>query len=80
MKTLRPWLFLVSLLLIAGVACRFGAPAPTQAPPEQPIQVDSPTALPPQPTEVAPTEVPPTEVPATEPPVPQAQQFFTEEF
>ena len=81
MKTLRPWLFLVSLLLIAGVACRFGAPAPTQAPPpEQPIQVDNPTSLPPQPTEVPPTEVPPTEAPATEPPAPQAQQFFTEEF
>lgn len=81
MKPLRPMLFYVSLLLIVGIACSFGNPPATQAPPvEQPVQVDNPTAAPPEPTEVPPTEVPPTEPPATEPPAPQAQQFFTEEF
>jgi hypothetical protein len=81
MKPLRPMLFFVSLLLIVGVACRFGSPAPTEAPPPtQPVQVDPPTAEPPEPTEVPPTEAPATEPPATEPPAPQAQQYFTEEF
>jgi hypothetical protein len=83
MKTLRPLLFFVSLLLIVGMACSFGRqPATQAAPPEQPVQVDNPTDLPSVPTEVPPTEAP-TEAPpptATEPPVPQAQQFFTEEF
>jgi len=79
MKTLRPLLFFFSLLLIVGMACSFGSQPATQAPPpEQPIQVDNPTAAPPLPTEVPPTEAPPPT--ATEPPVPQAQQFFTEEF
>ena len=79
MKTLRPLFFFILLLVIVGTACRFGSPAPTQAPPpEQPVQVDNPTAVPPEPTEVPPTEAPPPT--ATEPPVPQAQQFFTEEF
>jgi hypothetical protein len=83
MKTFRPLLFVVSLLLIVGIACSFGGgQTPTQAPPpDQPIQVENPTSAP-QPTEVPPTEAP-TEAPlptATEPPVPQAQQFFTEEF
>ena len=84
MKTLRPLLFFVSVLLIAGMACQFGNPPATQAPPT-PVQVDNPTPVPPEPTEVPPTEVPPTEPPATEPPAtepptPEAQQFFTEEF
>ena len=76
MKTLRPLLFFVSMLLIVGLACSGGAAAPTQAPPPtQPVQV-IPTEVPPEPT-----EVPPTEAPApTEPPVSQSQQFFTEEF
>ena len=83
MKTLRPFIILASMLLIAGLACSFGSQTPTQAPPDQPVQVNNPTAVPPQPTEVLPTAVPPTEpAPATEPapPVPQAQQFFTEDF
>jgi len=79
MKTVRPLLFFISLLAIVGLACFAiaGGGNPTQAPPptEQPVQV-VPTQAPPEPTEVPPTE-PPT---ATEPPVPQAQQFFTEEF
>jgi hypothetical protein len=79
MKTLRPMLFFVSLLVIVGMACAGGATPPTQAPPPtQPVQV-IPTEAPPQPTEAPPTEVPPTEV-VTEEPVPQAEQFFTEEF
>lgn len=80
MKPLRPMLFFVSLLLMLGLACQFGSPAPTEAPPPtQPVQA-IPTEAPPEPTEVPPTEPPPTEPPATEPPVPQSQQFFTEEF
>jgi len=79
MKPLRPLLFILSMLFIVGLACRFGSPAPTQAPPPtQPVQI-IPTAVPPQPTEVPPTEAPPTEV-VTEAPVSQAQQYFTEEF
>jgi hypothetical protein len=81
MKPLRPLFFFVSLLLIVGIACSFGNQTSTQVPPtDQPVQVDNPTAVPPEPTEVPPTEVPPTEPPATEPPAPQAQQFFKEEF
>ena len=80
MKPLRTMLFFISLLLIVGIACRFGNPTPTQAPaPTEPVQV-IPTEAPPEPTEVPPTEPPATEPPATEPPAPQAQQFFTEEF
>jgi hypothetical protein len=87
MKTLHPFIILTSILLIVGLACSFGSQTPTQAPPDQPVQVNNPTAAPPQPTAVPPTDVPPTEVPPTEepatepaPPVPQAQQYFTEEF
>jgi hypothetical protein len=80
MKTLRPLLLFVSLLLIVGMACSGGATPPTQAPPPtQPVQ-EIPTEAPPQPTEAPPTEIPPTEPPATEPPAPEAEQFFTEEF
>lgn len=79
MKTLRPLLFIVSMLFIAGLACAGGATPPTQAPPPtQEVQV-IPTQPPPQPTEVPPTEAPATEV-VTEEPVSQGQQFFTEEF
>jgi hypothetical protein len=78
MKPLRPLLFIVSMLFIVGLACSGGATPPTQAPPPtQEVQV-IPTQ-PPPPTEVPPTEAPATEV-VTEEPVPQAQQFFTEEF
>ena len=78
MKTLRPLLFFVSLLLIVGLACSFGAdPGGNPTAPAQPtaVQVIEPTTAP---TEAPPesTAVPPTE----EPPVPQAEQFFTEEF
>jgi hypothetical protein len=80
MKPLRPLFFLLSLLLIVGLACSGGATPPTQTPvPTQPVQV-IPTEAPPQPTEVPPTEELPTEVVVTEPPVPQAQQFFEEQF
>jgi hypothetical protein len=76
MKTLRPLLFFVSLLLIVGLACSFGRGGNPTAPP-QPTAVQviepttAPTEAPPEPTVVPPTE---------EPPVPQAEQFFTEEF
>jgi hypothetical protein len=75
MKNLRPLLFFVSMLLIVGLACSFGA---NNNPPTQPIQ---PTQPPPeQPTAVPPTEPEPTVAAPTEPPAPQSQQFFTEEF
>ncbi len=81
MKTLKPLLFIVSMLLVVGLACSGGATSPTQAPPPtQPPQQVLPTN-PPPPTEVPPTEEPPaTEVVVTEEPVSQSQQFFTEEF
>jgi len=78
MKPLRPLFLFASLLLIVGLACSGGATPPTQAPPPtQPVQV-LPTEALPEPTEVPPTAVSPATEPA--PPVPQAQQFFTEEF
>src|SRR5215213_7977958 len=78
MKPLRPLFLFASLLLIVGLACSGGATPPTQAPPPtQPVQV-LPTEALPEPTDVPPTAVPPATEPA--PPVPQAQQFFTEEF
>jgi hypothetical protein len=78
MKTLRPLLFFVSLLLIVGLACSSGA-SPTQAPPPtQPVQIEEPTEAPP--TEAPATE-PPTEAPATEAPTEApVSEFFTEEF
>ena len=79
MKPLRPLFLFASLLLMVGLACSFGAggQAPTQPPPDQPVQVNNPTSPPPQPTEAPPTEEPPA---PTDTPEPQAQQFFTEEF
>ena len=78
MKTLRPALFLISLLLIVGLACSFGRGSggdPTSPPQPTAVQVIEPTTVP---TEAPPepTAVPPTE----EPPIPQAEEFFTEEF
>lgn len=75
MKPLRPLFFFVLILLVVGLACSFGANTnpPTQA--VQPTQPPPPTAVPP--TETAPE---PTVPAPTEPPVPQAEQFFTEEF
>ena len=76
MKPLRPLFFFVSILLVVGLACSFGA---NNTPPTQVVQ---PTQPPPQPTAVPPTEAAPEPtVPApTEPPVAQSEQFFTEEF
>jgi hypothetical protein len=84
MKTFRPLIFFVVLLLIVGMACSAlggGGTSPTQPQQEQPAQV-VPTkqeAPPPAPTDTEPAPEP-TAVPPTEPPAPQAQQFFTEEF
>jgi len=79
MKTLRPLLFIVSMLLIAGLACSFisgGDNTPTVQP-EQPTQAPQPTTVPPTESAPEPTVDAPTE-PA--PPEPQASEFFTEEF
>ena len=77
MKTFRPLLFFVSMLLIVGLACSFGGggnDTPT-AQPQPPTQAPQPTTVPP--TEAAPE---PTVEAPTEPPVPEAQDFFIEEF
>ena len=76
MKTLRPLLFFVSMLLIVGLACSFGGGGNDNPPvqPEQPTQAPQPTVAPTEP------EPEPTVAAPTEPPVPEAQQFFTEEF
>jgi hypothetical protein len=74
MKSFRPLLLFASLLLVVGMACVIGGGGNTPVPPptEQPI-IDEPTS--------EPIELPVTEAPLpTESPVPQAQQFFTEEF
>jgi hypothetical protein len=77
MKTLRPLLFFVSMLLIVGLACSFGSGGnddPT-AQPQPPTQAPQPTTVPP--TEAAPE---PTVEAPTEPPVAEAEEFFIEEF
>lgn len=81
MKTLRPLFFFISLLLIVGMACSFGAsPDPTAAPQPTAVQLQ-PTTVPPTEAPPEPTEVPVTVEPATEEPAaPQAEQYFTEEF
>jgi hypothetical protein len=79
MKPLQPILFFAALILLVGLACSAvtGGGEPTQAPP--PTQPISPTQ-PPLPTPLPPTEEPPQTEESIEPPLPQAQQFFTEEF
>jgi hypothetical protein len=75
MKTLRTLFFFVSMLLVVGLACSFGA---NNTPPTQAVQPTQPPQQ--QPTVVPPTEAEPTVPAPTEPPAPQAEQFFTEEF
>lgn len=75
MKSFRPVLFLISMVLIVGLACSFGASDPASPPEQPPTQPPPPTTaatdVPPEPTDIPPTD---------EPPAPQAEQFFTEEF
>lgn len=82
MKTLRPLLFVVSLVLIVGLACSFGAnPGGNPTAPPQPTAVQAePTTVPPTEVPPEPTDVPPTEAPPPTEALPQAEQFFTEEF
>ncbi len=85
MKTFRPMLFLVFILLIVGLACSAvsgGGNAPTQPAatqePAQPI-TNPPTTAPLEPTTVPPTEAPvasPTEAAAQS----DSQDYYTEEF
>ncbi|RPI91263.1 MAG: hypothetical protein EHM40_00325 [Chloroflexi bacterium] len=77
MKNVRPLLFFVSLLLIVGLACRFGADTP---PPqtERPIETREPTIAP-EPTE-EPTELPTLELTELPTEVPFMLDYFTEEF
>ena len=80
MKTFRPLLFFVALMLLVGLACNFGAtpggdnPPPTQPPQLAPTRQSLPTAAPTDEPAPAPTRPPaPTQPPASQP-------FFTEEF
>lgn len=83
MKTLRPFLIIISLVLVVGLACSLVSgtkPAPTQPPaqpaaeqPTQAVQEEQPTVE--QPT----AEAAATEAPATDAP-PAQEKFFTEEF
>jgi hypothetical protein len=81
-KTSKPFLFFVALLLVVGLACSALGGGnnnipPTQAEPPTEAVVQQPTETEaPPPTEAPPTEEPPTEQPTA---VPQ-QRFFTEEF
>jgi hypothetical protein len=77
MKAFKPFIFMTCFVLIVGLACSLGGggsdtPVP-QVQPTQPPQVQ-PTQPPP------PTAEPQQQQPTQPPPVPQAQQFFTEEF
>lgn len=77
MKTFRPLIFFVILLLVVGMACNAMSNNVT-AQPEQEEAVQAVEETPPDasaPTEIQaqPTEVPPTEAPS-------AMEFFTEEF
>ena len=84
MKTFRPLFFVVSLVLVVGLACSFGGGGNNNnTQPDQPVestQAPLPTAVPAtevvEPTAVV--EEPTVEV--TEPPVQEAEQYFTEEF
>jgi hypothetical protein len=74
MKALKPFLFIVTLVLAVGLACAFGStPEPTAVPP-----TDVPTALP-EPTQAPePTKEP--EATATTESAPAASDFYREEF
>jgi hypothetical protein len=76
MKTLRPLLFLASVLLVVGLACSAGSGGSS---PTQPQQNEPPVQQPTQAVE-PPTSAPvPTDVPPTVPPV-ESPKYFTEEF
>ncbi len=67
----KPFLFLLAVVLVVGLACTPTTPAKEDTPP--PAQV--------QPTEVPPVQVQPTTPPQpTAPPPPSAEKFFTENF
>ncbi|MBI3151494.1 MAG: hypothetical protein HYZ21_05145 [Chloroflexi bacterium] len=69
MKSLRPIVFIVGLILVVSLACvGLSNNEPTVAPQQPVVQQEQPT------------EVPPTEIPSTEAPVASSGPFFTEEF
>ncbi len=74
MKTFKPLFFLISFVLIVGLAC--GGSSPTQQPAQPPV--NPPQQQPTQPP--APPQATDTEAAPTDPPAPPASQFFTEEF
>jgi hypothetical protein len=64
----RPFVFVISLIILVSLACGSAPTAVSNPVTEAPV------------TEAAMTEAPVTEAPATEPPMPEAQQYFTEEW
>lgn len=83
LKILRPFMFVIVLLLIVGLACSGGrqpteVPPPSQGETQPPEQQGQPTDEPPAP----PTEPPPSEETETPPPTdePPAEKYFTDEF
>jgi len=81
MKTFRPLIFFVILLLIVGMACSAvsggggDAPQPAQDEPQAPAQQE------PEPTDIPPAEEPaPAPTEAAPEPAPAVSKFFTEEF
>lgn len=82
LKPLRPFMFVIAILLMVGIACSGGqqsteAPPPPQAETQPPSQ-QQPTKEPPSP----PTEPPPAEETEAPPPTdePSAEKYFTDEF
>ena len=72
-KSLKPFVFLIAVMVVVSLAClgSSGTPAPEEpAQPAEPVQTEEPA----QPDEPAPTEEP------TEAPQAEAQEFFKEEF
>ncbi len=78
MKVLKPFLFIVTLVLVVGLACSFGgSDTPTEPSQPEPTKESEPTQAPDPTKEPEPTQEP--EPTATEAP-PAASDFYREEF
>jgi hypothetical protein len=78
MKLDQPLFFVISLLLVASLACSFGGATPSAGEPTSaPAVQQEPTA---SGFSLNPTEAPSVTEAPTEPPTPEAQKFFTDEF
>jgi hypothetical protein len=86
MKTLRPVFFLISLVVIVGLACSLGGGGtstkePPAQPPVEPTVAEPATEAPAEPPTAEPTAEEPANTPEPQPTeAPAASEFYTEEF